>query len=78
MFGLNKYTEKLFEVEWKFDKKKLNDLENLLFVEFQQNDNGNFIIKNILFSYFDILSGLEELDFNFSKTKDKYILEILH
>ena len=77
MFGLNKYTEKIFEVEWKFNKKKINDLENLLFVEFKKNENGNFIIKNILFSYFDILSGLEELNFIFSKTKNKYILEIL-
>ena len=77
MFGLNKYTEKLFEVEWKFNKNKLNDIENLLFVEFKENEDGSFMIQNVLFSYFDILSGLEEFDFIFSKTKNKYILKIL-
>ena len=77
MFGLNKYVEKIYSIQWKFSPKKQKDLEELLFVEFEQNENGYFVIKNILYSYIDILCNLEELSFIFTKYQDSVYLEII-
>ena len=77
MFALNKYLEKLYEIKWKFSADKQKNLEELLFVEFQQKENGYFVINKIIYTAIDILLGLEELDLVITKVKNEIILELV-
>ena len=77
MFALNKYAEKIYEIKWKFNVDIQKDYEDLLFVEFEQKENGYFYIKNVMYTFVDILVGLETLDFVVSKVKNDIILEII-
>ena len=77
MFALNSYLDKLYQIQWKFNIEKLRELEELLFVEFQQNDKGYFVIKTIHYSAIDILQGLEDIDFVLSKVKNEIIVELV-
>ena len=77
MFALNKYLEKLYEVKWKFSADKQKDLEELLFVEFEQKDDGYFVINKIIYTAIDILVGLEDLDLVISKVKNNITLELI-
>ena len=77
MFALNSYLDKLYQIQWKFNIEKLEELEELLFVEFKQNDKGYFVIKTIHYSAIDILQGLEEIDFVLSKVQNEIIIELV-
>ena len=77
MFALNKYLNKLYEIKWKFNPDMLKDYEDLLFVTFEQKQEGYFVIQSILYTYVDILQGLEELNFVISKVENEIILEIV-
>ena len=77
MFALNKYLEKLYEVKWKFSADKQKNLEDLLFVEFEQKDDGYFVINKIIYTAIDILVGLEDLDLVISKVKNNITLELI-
>lgn len=76
MFQLQKYAELLFQVHWYFDESQLSDIENLLFVSFEK-ENDHYKLKKILYSYVDVLLGMEELNFKLIKNKDenKIIIE---
>ena len=76
MFGLNKYIDKMYEIEWEFKQSEKQDLEALLFVEFEPTLDKTFKIKTIKYTYVDVLIGLEELDFKFTKNNDKYTIQI--
>ena len=77
MFALNKYMNKLYKVKWEFDPSKKSELEELLVVEFEQDgDSKYFKIKTVEYTYFDILIGLENLDWVFTKEKDNYVLRL--
>ena len=78
MFALNKYAEKIFDIEWKFNPNIQKYLEETLFVVFEQKENGYFVINDIMYSYIDILQGLETIDFVFTKYKNEYKLEVLN
>jgi hypothetical protein len=54
----------------------LNDLQSLLFCEFEKLNNDYYKIKKISYTYIDLLLGLEELDFTFYKKNDEYIIHI--
>ena len=77
MFALNKYLNKLHEIKWKFNPDLQKDYEDLLFVTFEQKNEGYFCIQSILYTYVDILQGLEELNFVVSKVENEIILEIV-
>ena len=76
MFGLPKYVDKLFEIKWFFNKNNWGDLESLLFVEFEPKDDY-YVIKNVKYTYVDILLGLEDMEFTFKKENDECKLIIL-
>ena len=76
MFGLNKYIDKLYDIEWRFPPTDKQDLEALLFVEFEQTPQKTYKITNVKYTYVDILLGLEELNFKLEKTNDKYIIQL--
>lgn len=75
MFGLQKYAQKLYDIKWKFDETKLDDIEHMLYVKFKK-ENDYFMLETILYTYVDILLGLEDCDFDFIKQNDDYILKI--
>ena len=77
MFGLNKYIDKIYEIQWKFDIQQQKKFEELFYVKFQQNEKGNFQISEIDYSYVDILIGLEEINFIFTKYNNEYNIEII-
>ena len=77
MFGIGMYLSKIFEIEWKFNPNLQKYLEETLFVEFSQKENGYFVIKNVMYSYVDILQGLENIDFVFTKCDKEYKVEVL-
>jgi hypothetical protein len=76
MFGLTAYLDKLYEIKWFFNDEMLNDLQSLLFCEFEKLNNEYYKIKKISYTYIDLLLGLEELDFTFYKKNDEYIIHI--
>ena len=76
MFGLNKYIDKLYDIEWKFPTNDKKDLEALLFVEFEQTPNNTHKIKTVKYTYVDVLLGMEELNFKLEKNGDKYTINI--
>jgi hypothetical protein len=76
MFGLTAYLDKLYEIKWFFNDEMLNDLQSLLFCEFEKLNNDYYKIKKISYTYIDLLLGLEELDFTFYKKNDEYIIHI--
>ena len=75
MFALNKYINKLYEVKWQFDPARQSELEELLLVQFEPAGEY-FKIKTVEYTYFDILTGLEDIDFVFTKDKDSYLLSL--
>ena len=76
MFGLQKYLDKLYEIQWFFDKSQWGDLESLLFVEFEPK-NDYYTIKTVKYTYVDILLGLEDMEFTFKKEHNECKLIIL-
>ena len=77
MFGLNKYVHMLYKIQWKFKPEQQKDLEDLLFVTFKQNEKGYFMIESVSYTYIDILTGLEEVDFVLSKVQNEFIIELV-
>ena len=77
MFGIGMYLSKIFEIEWKFNPNLQKYLEETLFVTFKQKENGYFVIKDVMYSYVDILQGLENINFVFTKYKNEYKVEVL-
>ena len=65
----------MFELEWVFDEAKQNYMEELLQAEFE-NNGDYFKIKAVHYTYFDVLLGLEDLDFVLSKRGDHCILTV--
>ena len=76
MFGLQKYLNKLYEIKWFFKKSDCGDLESLLFVEFEPKDD-HYVIRNIKYTYVDILLALEDMDFTLKKENNEYKIIIL-
>jgi hypothetical protein len=75
MFGLHKYLDKLFKIKWYFEKKDQPILEEILLVEFKENDD-NFLVEKVHYTYVDILLGLEEFDFTITKKDEDIKLKI--
>ena len=75
MFALHKYINKICEIKWLFDESSKADLEALLFVEFEHKTN-HYIISNFKYTYFDLLIGLEELNFTLEKNNDELTIKI--
>ena len=69
MFGLQKYITKLNEIEWYFPIDMKETVEEILMVEFEANEDY-FTLTKVLYTYFDILEGLEEMDFTLKKIGD--------
>ena len=76
MFGLNAYLDKLYEIKWFVEKQDVGDLEKLLYVDFEEVDDY-YVIKNIKYTFVDILLALEEMDFTLKKEGDDYKIIIL-
>ena len=68
MFGLNKYINQLSDLKWEFEDKNKQLFEDLFLVKFEKKDKY-YYIKTIEYTYVDILTGLEELDFTLTKNK---------
>ena len=75
MFALNQYLQKLYQVKWKFDSDMKNDLEDLLFVTFK-NEEEYFKLESIKYTVVDLLMGLEDLDFKLTKNKNDMMIQI--
>ena len=69
MFGLQKYITKLNEIEWHFADEMKDTLQDIFLVEFEKNENY-FTLTKVLYTYVDILEGLEDLDFTLTKKGD--------
>ena len=69
MLSLASYMTRLYKIKWFFDIQHVQDLEDILFVDFKSEKNY-FIIEKILYSPYDILRGLEQLDFIITKKND--------
>ena len=76
MFGLNAYLDKLYEIKWFVEKQDVGDLEKLLYVDFEEVDDY-YVIKNIKYTFVDILLALEDMDFTLKKEGDDYKIIIL-
>ena len=78
MFGLTKYASKIFEIKWYFeDECDVRDIESLLYCNFEKERSKKYYtIKNISYTYVDILLGMEDLDFTFEKKNDEYIIKV--
>ena len=76
MFGLQKYVNKLLEVKWYFPAHIKDELEKIVYAEFSKEDN-HYVLKNILYSFVDILLALEGLDFDLVKKGDDVEIRIL-
>ena len=76
MFGLQKYLNRFFEIKWKFPSDMQNDLEDLLYVEFKREDDY-FKIDKVLYTYVDVVIGLDEMSFVFTKSVDDLEIKIL-
>ena len=66
MFGLQKYINKMLEVKWYFPDKLKNELEQIVYAEFSKQED-HYILKNIMYSFVDILLALEDMDFELVK-----------
>lgn len=76
MFGLNKYIDKLHKMKWHFNIEMKTDIEEILFVEFIEQDD-HFKLQNIVFTFVDILYGLEQMDFEILKEGEDVSIKIL-
>ena len=76
MLQLHSYLNKLYDIQWYFNDKGKSDPESLLFVRFEANGD-HFVIKNVQYTYVDILLGLEGMDFEITKKHNDIKLKIL-
>ena len=76
MFGLHKYLDKIFKVKWYMTASQAKILEDLLYVEFNKQDD-HYILENVRYTYVDILLGLENMNFSIYKKGDDICLKII-
>ena len=76
MLGLQKYLDKLYQTKWYIDEECVDDVSEMLLVTFKQQ-NDYYLLETIHYSYFDILTGLEELEFDFTKRNNDLNIKIL-
>ena len=76
MFGFQKYLDQIYQIKWYFDAKDIEDIEHMLYVKFK-SENDYYLLDTIHYTYIDILLGLEEMEFQFSKQTDDLKLKIL-
>lgn len=76
MFGLQKYLTQIYDIKWYFNIKDKDDLEDLMYVDFETCD-GYFLIKKIRYTYIDILLALEDMKFELKKNDDGIKIKIL-
>ena len=76
MFGLQKYVNKMLEVKWYFPDKLKDELEKIVYAEFTKQED-HYILKNILYSFVDILLALEDLEFELIKKGNDVEIHIL-
>ena len=79
MFGLVKYIDKIYEIKWYFPKEEeVKEFEDMLYCRFKKRISEDFYrIDQILYTYVDIILGLEDLDFTFEKNGNEYICKII-
>ena len=75
MFGITSYMNKIYEIKWKFNEKFLDTLEQDLYVEFKKVGQY-YQIEKVLYSYVDMLLGLEDIDFDFTKKSNECIITL--
>ena len=75
MFGLQKYINKMLEVKWYFPDKLKNELEQIVYAEFTKQED-HYILKNIMYSFVDILLALEDMDFELIKNNNDIEIRI--
>ena len=78
MFGLVKYIDKIYQIKWYFDKEQdIHEYEDIMYCRFKKRISDDYYtIDQILYTYVDILLGLEDLNFTFEKKDDDYICKI--
>ena len=76
MLQLYSYLDKITEIQWYFNESDLNDLESLLFVKFEK-ENDYYTIKEIKYTYIDILCGIEDMSFELTKKNNVIKIKIL-
>ena len=76
MFGFQKYLDQIYQIKWYFNASDLTDIEQLLYVTFK-SQNDYYLLDRIHYTYIDILLGLEEMEFEFTKQTDDLKLKIL-
>ena len=76
MFGLQKYIYLIDKIKWYFPSQLKDELEQILYVDFGF-DKTHYYIQKVKFSYVDILLGLEDLDFELTKSGEDVMIKIL-
>jgi hypothetical protein len=77
MFGLQKYLNKLYDIEWKFHDDWKDILQSMMNVTFTKH-NDYYKITEIYYTYVDLLLAMEHMDFNVKKVDDTMIITILN
>ena len=75
MFGLQKYIDNLFSIKWYFKDDYLELLEEVSLAYFEKT-NDHYILKQIQYTYMDLLLGLEQMDFVIKKNGDEISITI--
>ena len=76
MFTIHTYLNKLYDIQWYFHDNDKNELEHILYVGFEKVDD-HYKIKQVHYTYVDILLGLEHIDFELIKTKNAIKIKML-
>ena len=76
MFGLHRYLDKIYNIKWYMTPEQKDALQQYMCVTFE-GENDYYIIKEIHYTYVDILIALADIDFEFSKQNEEYALRIV-
>lgn len=75
MFGLQSYIEKIYDIQWYFKDIDKIQLQQYLNVSFKK-ENDYYVVDDIIYSPFDIVNALNDIDFTFIKTGQVLKLKI--
>ena len=75
MFAIHSYIEKIYDIQWYFNKNDKEYLEGFLHVKFKR-ENDYYVINEILYTALDIMIALNDINFTFTKMDKIYKLKI--
>lgn len=77
MFAFHQQFEKLYKIQWYFPDHQKEYFEKKLYVVFEKT-NDYFLLKEILYAYMDIVTGMADIDFICEKKGEMISIKILN